>query len=130
VIHNNLKKRERITRRKAIETILSSGQTEFLFPFRVHWNWSGFCESHVKVAFSVPKKNFKKAVDRNLLKRRMREAFRTNKHPLCEAGEKFDITTSVFIIYTGHEIQSFFLIERKIKDVVQKLTRLTHEKNS
>ena len=64
----------------------------------------------VKAAFSVPKRNFKKAVTRNLLKRRMREAYRKNKIP------EQDLNGSCLLIFTysGYKISTYSEIESKI----------------
>lgn len=73
-------------------------------------NEKGKSSMTVKVAFSVPKRNFKKAVTRNLLKRRMREAYRKNK--IFETG--LEGTCSLMFIYSGNKINPYAEIESKI----------------
>ena len=75
--------------------------------------------SGLKVGFSVPKKNFKRAVHRNLLKRRMKEAFRLNKDLIPVSGKSF----SVFLIFTASEIISFQIIEKAVKNCLQQLKK-------
>ena len=77
--------------------------------------------SHLQVLMSVPKYNFRKAVDRNLIRRRMKEAFRLNKHLVIDnlsiAGHQI-----VFCItYTAKEIVTFDLIQAKIIILLQRL---------
>jgi len=66
---------------KAMQQLFLSGDSVFTFPFKLIFTRLGDDPSGntIKVAFSVPKRNHKKAVTRNLLKRRMREAYRLNK---------------------------------------------------
>ena len=67
-----------------------------------------------KVAFAVSKKNFKKAVDRNRIKRLMRESYRKNKYLLQEyCGEK-EKTLAILFIYTGKELPDYVGVEAKI----------------
>jgi len=65
----------------------------------------------VQVAFTVPKKKFKRAVDRNLLKRRMREAYRLNKSLIEEKNQSKLKELSIIFIYSSQEILSTEKIE-------------------
>lgn len=67
-----------------------------------------------KVAFSVPKKSFKKAVERNRIKRQMREAYRKNKWLLQPYHERHDTTLALLFIFTGNELPKYEEAEAKI----------------
>lgn len=77
----------------------------------------------VQAAFSVSRRNFKRAVKRNLLKRLMREAYRLNKDRLYQAlGDKEQL--AVMFIYAGREVKDYELIEKSLKQALSKLLNL------
>ena len=68
----------------------------------------------VKCGFSVSKRNFRRAVDRNLLKRRMREVWRLNKSSLLEKALENGTYLNVFVIYSAKEPEGYAVIERGV----------------
>lgn len=100
-------KSERLYRKKAIQELLDRGSSFYLYPFRVFFRQSS--EPSHEVMFSVSKRNFKKAADRNLLKRRMREAYRLNKASVSGTSK-----LQMAYIYTAKEILPFEEIRNKM----------------
>lgn len=82
----------------------------------------------VQAAFSVPKKHFKKSVDRNRIKRLVRESYRFNKRLLYQRLVDKKDQIALMIIYQGKELPSFREIDEKIRVALDKLI-LNHEEN-
>jgi ribonuclease P protein component len=94
-------KSERLYKKKDIQELFDKGSSFYLYPFRVFIQKQAGQNTN-QVLFSVSKKNFKKAVDRNLIKRRMREAYRLNKASLPETFK-----LQMAYIYTAKDILLF-----------------------
>jgi ribonuclease P protein component len=115
-------KEERLCSHELISNLFSKGHKFYLNPFRITWKRESIdVDSPAQVLMSVPKYNFHKAVHRNLIRRRMKEAFRLNKQllytPLAANG-----TQIVFCItYTAKEIVTYDIIQAKIILLLQRL---------
>lgn len=79
--------------------------------------------SFLRVAFSVPKRLFKKAIQRNLLKRRMREAYRKDKDELVQQLREKGKGMDIIILYSEKEIREFPAIESAMKRCLNKITK-------
>jgi ribonuclease P protein component len=80
-------------------------------------------QHHFQIGFSVPKRNFKKAPDRNKIKRLMREIVRKNKSLIEVPMKNKDKQLALFLIYTGKEILEFKEFEDKIVFILQRLRK-------
>lgn len=80
-------------------------------------------EFPVLVAFTVPKRIFRKAVDRNILKRRMREAYRLNRKVFTESCAERGYSYQMAISFTGKEKAGYCVIESAMKELLTKLEK-------
>jgi ribonuclease P protein component len=122
------KKKERLKNPKLIEKLFLEGKSISVFPFRLIYLETTFEDgSKIKTGVSVSKRNFKKAVDRNRIKRLLREAYRLNK------PEYFNnITTSyaLMILYIGKGITDFDSVNSKLKLLFSTfLEKISKDKN-
>ncbi len=114
-LHQKFPKQERLTSKKIIEELFSKGSSVFLYPFRILYLASPAAgPGNPQVLFSVSKRNFKKAVDRNLIKRRMREAYRLHKSDLLKAAPGEKKPAYIAFIYIAKEKISFEILEKKL----------------
>lgn len=118
------KKSERLHRKKEIKELFTKGSSFYLYPFKVLHLVNPESQSQFpQVLISVSKRNFKKAVDRNKLKRRIREAYRLNKHEV-----QTEQNLLIAYIYTSKEILTFAEIEKKLKLVLDRLNNSYQDK--
>jgi ribonuclease P protein component len=119
-------KGEKLCGLKAISELFSVGKPLTLPPLKILYRVMPEDPSlePVRVLISVPKRYFRKAVDRNLIKRRLREAYRQNKLPLVSSltgsGKRADIA----IIWNEAVMQPYALTEKCVKEMIGKLSHL------
>ncbi|WP_420577070.1 ribonuclease P protein component [Ekhidna sp.] len=121
-------KKERLTGKKKIEGLFKKGSSFYLDSFQIRHLQSELVGPN-EILISVPKRNFKRAVDRNLLKRRIREAYRLNKH-LLHKGEN-ESALYIAFIYLSKEILTFDNIQSQLIKGLERLgtsnTNKSHE---
>ncbi len=122
----SLKKHEILRSKKSIKELFENGSSFFLYPFKVQFLPNPDSQNN-QVLFSVSKRNFKKAVDRNLLRRRLREAYRLNKNILT-TGQKEQFSLSIALIYISKFKLPYKEIEDKLKQVFIRLNKTKYQK--
>jgi ribonuclease P protein component len=123
-------KEEKLCSQKIIGEMFLSGNSFLCYPLKVVWldaldNSFGF---PVQAAFSVPKRIFNRAHDRNLIKRRMRETYRYRKNLLYELLELRNRKIGLMIVYIAKEKSEFHQIESAMTKIISRLDRELSEK--
>lgn len=120
-VRENFTKAEKLCSRKLFGALVENGEKINAFPFRLVFTEITLpFDVPAQVAFAVPKRNFKKAVHRNRIKRLMREAYRKNKaihYPLIQqSGNQM----ALLFIYNGNQIPDYSVTEEKLKQLLQR----------
>ena len=127
----SFKKGERLSSKKAISSLFQSGKSVASYPIRIIYSQTESEQYPAMVAISVPKRLFKKAVDRNLLKRRIREAYRLNKPEFYTSLQRNNTQMTMVILYQHKKILDYRTVENGVKmaldQLLQKLEKRTNE---
>ena len=111
------KKEAHLKSRKTIRLLFEDGKQLKKFPLKLMFSPSLFSEDvKQQVAFSVPKRNFKRAVDRNHLKRLLRESYRLQQHNIKETKTQY----ALMFIYIGKEKITFEALQDKMEQLLLK----------
>lgn len=125
---HTLSRNERLKSRKQIDKLFKSGSYFNLPPLRLSYIIEDGGENDaLQVGVGVSGKHFKKAVDRNRVKRILREAWRVQKFDLASFAKAKGRSLKVFIIYTGRELPEYSLIYEKTGSAIARLSSLINE---
>lgn len=123
-----LPRQERLKSGRDISALFENGASFLVYPVKVVWYIHENPEKNpTKVAFTVSKKIFRHAVQRNLLKRRMREAYRLNKQLLL--SEDSDFNARIVFVYIAKEELNYSVIARSITAALKKVRMMGREKD-
>ena len=115
---------EKLKSRKQIELLFAQGKSISSFPVKVFYLPVEHTPEHpVQVGVGVSARNFKKAVDRNTIKRRMREAYRLHKLPLHEHLVPAEKSVAVFILWIDKQLPTSAALQDLMPTVIEKLIK-------
>jgi ribonuclease P protein component len=140
------KKAEKLKSRKRIDRVFREGKSFSLFPYRVYFLLGpaagasaspigpaltgttpppakGISPSSLQAGFGASSRHFKKAVDRNRIKRLSREAYRLQKQALLQRVKEKGVSMALFFIYTGKDLPDYATASEKIGVALQKLIK-------
>ena len=120
-----LGRNQRLKSRKQIEQLFRKGKSMHVFPFRVHYALQPLTEGRepLQAGFGAARRNFRRAVDRNRIKRLIREAYRLRKEPLHLLLQERQMALTLFFIYTGKELPDHKLVSGKIAVALEKIMK-------
>ena len=118
----SFRKAERLSKEKDIQELFDKGSSFYLFPFKVLTmpvpDQTG---SLNQILISVSRRNFKRAVDRNRIKRQIREAYRLNKHLLSSGSPR-----RIGLLYTHKQTLASREIFAKMVHVINRICKVSH----
>ena len=119
---NTLYKAERLDKKKIIEKMFAGGSRSFsVFPLRVVYLPVEELEADASILVSVSKRRFKHAVKRNCVKRRIREAYRVNKHGLLSVLAEKKCRLAIAFIYLSDQLAESSVIEDRMKTALARI---------
>lgn len=122
-MHFRFQKKEKLKSKKLIEQLFAEGTSVSKYPLKLIFLQTDFDDGIlIKAGFVVPKKKFKKATDRNRIKRLMKEAYRLNK------GHFFNNLPTSFafmFLYLGKEEADFQAISKTMEQLLIKFQKQT-----
>lgn len=113
-----LNKSEILRHKKVIRELFKSGSSFLIYPIKIIFEIKP--EGQHQVLFSVPLKKFKKAVERNKIRRRLKEAYRLNKH-ILNINENDKAKLNIAYIYISEQILPFNFLQDKMIESLKKL---------
>lgn len=119
---NSFGKTYKLCSKILIDSIFNSGETVKEYPFVAKYNIVNLNENiPFQIAVTAPKKRFRKAVQRNRIKRLCRESIRTTKTSLEDKLIASEKQLAIFLIYSGDEELTFQQMQHKMSKLFNKL---------
>jgi ribonuclease P protein component len=120
-------KSEKLKSKKQLDKIFESGKSFTFFPVKVFYDLSDEQDNIIKTGVGVSSRHFKKAVQRNRIKRLLREAYRTEKQPLHLYLNKNNKQLSLFLLFVDKVMPQYDQLKAKMKLCIQRLIQELHE---
>ena len=123
--------KEKLKSRKLMDQLFTVGKSVSVFPVKAIYNEVDILIDYpVKIGVGVSSRNFKKAVDRNRIKRLLREAYRLNKQPLLDFSTVNNKKIIVFFLFVDKTLPDFETLQNKIPLVIDKLIKQLNENSA
>lgn len=120
-------KKEKLASEKEIEQLFNGGISNFIYPIRVLFDISSSKQNECKVLISAPKRFLKTAVERNLVKRRIRESYRLNVSDLKKKIFEANVSVNIAFIYGSTKIVSYktidTIISKHLASIISKIEK-------
>lgn len=122
-VARTFRKEEKLCSQKIMGELFLSGNSFLSYPFKIVWKSYAIlpADAVAQAGFSVPKRLFKRSVDRNRLKRLMRESYRLHKAELYDKLKSADLKIALMLVYIGKEELPFAKIEPAIAKSLGKI---------
>jgi ribonuclease P protein component len=123
IVNNSLGKTERLCSAKVINELFKNGRKFNNYPFRIFWKLSDTADLQcIRILVAVPKKNIAKAIQRNLIRRRIREIYRKNKGIFYNGlTNKTSKSLDIAFIFADNNILDYYELENRVISTFQKL---------
>jgi ribonuclease P protein component len=114
-------KKEKLKSRKQLEHIFTEGKSFTVFPVKIFYELNNEQDNIIKTGVGVSRKNFRKSVHRNRIKRLLREAYRTEKPALLNYLEENKKQIALFFLYVDKIQPDYFSLKQTIQTAIKKL---------
>lgn len=125
-----LRKNEKLKSRKLLQQVFAKSNSFLVFPIKVFYlpiHPAGPSSHALKIGVGVSSKHYKRSVDRNKIKRQMREAYRLQKLPLHTCIQSTQQQIAIFFLYIHKEKSPSPFIQQKMGLIIEKLITIVHE---
>ena len=120
-------KKEKLKSKKQLDQLFQKGKSFTVFPVKVFYALADEQDNVIKTGVGVSSRHFKKAVQRNRIKRLLREAYRTEKQPLHAYLNNNKKQLVLFLLFIDKELPQYGLLKEKMKLCIQRLIHALNE---
>ena len=120
-------RKEKLKSKKLITQLFEEGKGISIYPIKLIYLPTDYKDKPLQTGVTVSKRNFKSAVDRNRIKRLLREAYRRNK---AQVFNNTDANFAFLFLYLGKDMPTFEQLDHKMKLILNKFKLRIDEKNS